>query len=182
MPTQVNATINPRTGLPYVRGAYNTKKSVKKSPKKRQYATPRYATAVAVSVITTPLSQQVQELEETQKKFEETEKKLKEVERKFEETRRKMREEQDNIEIFKSAFLTEKAEFKKQLKEATDKAKIIEWREVSNVEHGCSICLDDCKDTQVRRLNCGHTFHFGCISRWLVGADTCPVCRGAQGN
>ena len=41
----------------------------------------------------------------------------------------------------------------------------------------CCICLDDSAIQIWVILPCGHTFHNSCITRWLVGNDTCPVCR-----
>jgi hypothetical protein len=41
----------------------------------------------------------------------------------------------------------------------------------------CCICLDDSAIQIWVILPCGHTFHNSCIMRWLVGNDTCPVCR-----
>mmetsp|Transcript_2201 Transcript_2201/g.3750 ORF Transcript_2201/g.3750 Transcript_2201/m.3750 type:complete len:361 (+) Transcript_2201:51-1133(+) len=42
----------------------------------------------------------------------------------------------------------------------------------------CAICLlpwasEDC----IKKTGCAHTFHEECLSKWLAGARTCPVCR-----
>ncbi|CAI9091415.1 OLC1v1026446C1 [Oldenlandia corymbosa var. corymbosa] len=44
---------------------------------------------------------------------------------------------------------------------------------------GCSICLQDYKDTDVLRLlpECGHFFHVKCVDPWLKLHPTCPICR-----
>ena len=42
----------------------------------------------------------------------------------------------------------------------------------------CSVCLDDVKPRQLKRLECGHVFHLRCVKRWFGrGALTCPMCR-----
>jgi hypothetical protein len=44
----------------------------------------------------------------------------------------------------------------------------------------CPICIDDMKEDNSRKLNCGHIFHMDCIQRWLCtkeGSRKCPVCR-----
>ena len=44
----------------------------------------------------------------------------------------------------------------------------------------CSVCLDNFQKEQIyRQLVCGHNFHNTCISTWLAGHSTCPVCRHA---
>lgn len=52
--------------------------------------------------------------------------------------------------------------------------------EVDNEKHKtCPICLDNFdKESQLRILNCDHSFHQGCIDKWLTDCDyKCPVCR-----
>ncbi|XP_027101358.1 RING-H2 finger protein ATL70-like [Coffea arabica] len=46
---------------------------------------------------------------------------------------------------------------------------------------GCSICLQDYKDTDMLRLlpECGHFFHLKCVDPWLKLNPTCPVCRNS---
>jgi hypothetical protein len=39
----------------------------------------------------------------------------------------------------------------------------------------CAVCLCDAHDAA--RLACGHVFCAACIRRWLLAAETCPVCR-----
>lgn len=40
----------------------------------------------------------------------------------------------------------------------------------------CTICCDQLKKNQVK-LACGHEFHNKCLMHWLIGHDTCPICR-----
>ncbi|KAL8218493.1 hypothetical protein R6Q57_021866 [Mikania cordata] len=43
----------------------------------------------------------------------------------------------------------------------------------------CSICLDEFEknNEKMGRLECGHRFHEGCIKRWLLSKNVCPLCR-----
>lgn len=51
----------------------------------------------------------------------------------------------------------------------------------SGAASGCSICLQDYKDTDVLRLlpECGHFFHIKCVDPWLKLHPTCPICRNS---
>ncbi|KAL8496902.1 hypothetical protein ACS0TY_020545 [Phlomoides rotata] len=44
---------------------------------------------------------------------------------------------------------------------------------------GCAICLEEYKDGEKCAVvvTCNHRFHGGCIKAWLLGHDTCPLCR-----
>merc|ERR1712146_709073 len=50
----------------------------------------------------------------------------------------------------------------------------------------CAICKSDFSDREkVRRLPCGHVFHYACVDRWLLGSvhaptiftNCCPLCK-----
>ncbi|KAL7602543.1 hypothetical protein Lser_V15G22375 [Lactuca serriola] len=43
----------------------------------------------------------------------------------------------------------------------------------------CSVCLSGFDDgDEIRRLKCKHTFHKGCVDKWLEqDRATCPICR-----
>jgi hypothetical protein len=42
----------------------------------------------------------------------------------------------------------------------------------------CSICFSDIsKETGLATLSCAHTFHLGCIGRWILKNESCPLCR-----
>ncbi|CAD6337214.1 unnamed protein product [Miscanthus lutarioriparius] len=43
----------------------------------------------------------------------------------------------------------------------------------------CAVCLSEFEDDEELRLlpSCSHAFHPDCISEWLAGHVTCPVCR-----
>ncbi|KAG9315668.1 hypothetical protein JVU11DRAFT_3314 [Chiua virens] len=49
----------------------------------------------------------------------------------------------------------------------------------SNCVDRCLICLDDYNpEDDLRVLKCKHTFHQGCVDRWLeTGRNNCPACR-----
>ena len=40
----------------------------------------------------------------------------------------------------------------------------------------CSICLA-ALDKSLATLSCGHHFHLGCIGRWVLKNESCPLCR-----
>ena len=47
-------------------------------------------------------------------------------------------------------------------------------------ENECAICLLDVDPSRPRdgqRLNCGHSFHRKCISKWLNRENRCPLCQ-----
>ncbi|KFK36403.1 hypothetical protein AALP_AA4G119700 [Arabis alpina] len=43
----------------------------------------------------------------------------------------------------------------------------------------CAVCLCEFEDAETLRLmpNCCHVFHSDCVSAWLFGHSTCPLCR-----
>ena len=41
----------------------------------------------------------------------------------------------------------------------------------------CSICFDEIKEEDKKKINCNHVFHKDCLSPWLVNENTCPLCR-----
>ncbi|KAM1074208.1 hypothetical protein ACFX11_019384 [Malus domestica] len=43
----------------------------------------------------------------------------------------------------------------------------------------CSVCLSDFEEgDKIRQLKCKHTFHQGCLDKWLQEyRATCPLCR-----
>jgi len=41
----------------------------------------------------------------------------------------------------------------------------------------CAICLNIMKGPYVKRIFCGHTFHYKCLKTWEKTKKTCPLCR-----
>ena|SRR3990167_7517732 len=42
----------------------------------------------------------------------------------------------------------------------------------------CSVCMQECKELKnTAKLQCNHSFHYDCVSKWLVDAGKCPNCR-----
>ncbi len=47
----------------------------------------------------------------------------------------------------------------------------------------CSICFSDItKATGLTTLSCSHSFHLGCIGRWILKNESCPLCRHELGD
>lgn len=45
-------------------------------------------------------------------------------------------------------------------------------------EEKCSICLNVFGiNEQICTVECGHVFHHSCLASWLLGNNTCPLCR-----
>ena len=44
-------------------------------------------------------------------------------------------------------------------------------------ELDCPICLEPLSISNRQRLRCGHEFHEGCVTKWRLYGDTCPICR-----
>lgn len=56
--------------------------------------------------------------------------------------------------------------------------KCIHHKPASEDEPTCAICIQPIRTRNTRTLECGHTFHKGCLGRWKsTGNYTCPVCR-----
>ncbi|CAL9187329.1 unnamed protein product [Musa hybrid cultivar] len=48
-------------------------------------------------------------------------------------------------------------------------------------EDSCIICFEEFEmEEEVTRLPCKHTFHVGCLARWLERGNGCPLCRREQ--
>ena len=41
----------------------------------------------------------------------------------------------------------------------------------------CTVCFDDCKVGNYRKLNCNHIFCRHCIYDWIILNPNCPCCR-----
>ena len=57
----------------------------------------------------------------------------------------------------------------------------IVFRNIPSSSLECVVCLEDYVPhvSRVMRLPCGHEFHVGCITPWLVTKKrTCPICKG----
>ena len=45
-------------------------------------------------------------------------------------------------------------------------------------EQTCNICLEEFSlGQEMRKLDCSHCFHKGCVDRWLATVASCPVCK-----
>ncbi|KAF9221511.1 hypothetical protein BS17DRAFT_250292 [Gyrodon lividus] len=77
--------------------------------------------------------------------------------------------EKSGLEIIKASMLEE---YEKQ------------GRVANNCIDRCLICLDDYSpEDDLRVLTCRHTFHQGCVDRWLeTGRNNCPACRSKGVN
>ncbi|WMV59355.1 hypothetical protein MTR67_052740 [Solanum verrucosum] len=51
-------------------------------------------------------------------------------------------------------------------------------RSTSGDNDTCSICLDDYSNGQIiGSADCHHTFHFDCISLWIMQKNSCHFCK-----
>ncbi|KHJ90631.1 zinc finger, C3HC4 type [Oesophagostomum dentatum] len=48
---------------------------------------------------------------------------------------------------------------------------------MSSVRGRCVICTCTFISNNIAALQCGHTFHFDCVSKWIERSKTCPNCR-----
>ncbi|RCN39585.1 zinc finger, C3HC4 type [Ancylostoma caninum] len=48
---------------------------------------------------------------------------------------------------------------------------------MSQVRGRCVICTSTFISNNIAALQCGHTFHFDCVSKWVERSKTCPNCR-----
>ncbi|XP_029727999.1 uncharacterized protein LOC115266171 [Aedes albopictus] len=46
----------------------------------------------------------------------------------------------------------------------------------SEAKKECAICLEEL-DSNVKALECSHSYHERCIDMWLEKKGTCPTCR-----
>jgi len=71
-----------------------------------------------------------------------------------------------------------------------DKVLVITKPVINGYNSTCAICRNDiisdcvycqnCKSFKPCKKvtsDCGHKFHYNCISRWLIGHITCPLCN-----
>lgn len=57
--------------------------------------------------------------------------------------------------------------------------KKLDYIEKMNTPLECMICLNESTgyDFDLKKLNCGHEFHYDCIKEWSEKSPNCPVCR-----
>ena len=65
--------------------------------------------------------------------------------------------------------------------------RVTDWYNYDASEHlevECSICIQTfLPGNRIVVLNCNHSYHSGCIERWLTNSDSrCPECRNPVGN
>ena len=42
----------------------------------------------------------------------------------------------------------------------------------------CTVCQYDFAENEIiRKLTCGHLYHFACVDEWLIKDKKCPVCK-----
>jgi hypothetical protein len=44
----------------------------------------------------------------------------------------------------------------------------------------CSICFDEIKEEDKKKINCNHVFHEECINKWFKRSHKCPLCRKSK--
>ena len=53
-------------------------------------------------------------------------------------------------------------------------------RNTRDDSYNCTICMEEIRYYDRKRLHCNHKFHKSCINEWLRENDTCPICRAPQ--
>lgn len=49
---------------------------------------------------------------------------------------------------------------------------------LTETDRRCSICQEEYEIAdEIGKLHCGHAYHVGCIKKWLLRKNTCPVCK-----
>uniref|UniRef100_W6NE64 Zinc finger domain containing protein n=1 Tax=Haemonchus contortus TaxID=6289 RepID=W6NE64_HAECO len=48
---------------------------------------------------------------------------------------------------------------------------------MNQIRGRCVICTSVFTSNSISALQCGHTFHFVCINKWVERSKTCPICR-----
>lgn len=87
--------------------------------------------------------------------------------------------EKSGLEIIRASMLEE---YEKQgcvASNCIDRVRTFSEAELPLISLQCLICLDDYDpEDELRVLTCKHTFHQGCVDRWLeTGRNNCPACR-----
>lgn len=68
----------------------------------------------------------------------------------------------------------------KQLNKKNDIKKLGKYKRVKSehLDMECCICMSKyVKNEGIRFLKCGHSFHKGCVDKWLKDHVDCPICR-----
>ena len=89
--------------------------------------------------------------------------------------------EQDNLQFM--AFQFEQRDVYDRFIDSLEQVDTNVQPSISNTLRECdpeptktySYCLSN--DTDCRTLECDHTFHLKCISKWATDKATCPMCR-----
>jgi hypothetical protein len=96
-------------------------------------------------------------------------KKLKKEKKRSRQRLRECRRLGERVELMSE----EAGEQKKQLDEKDDT--------ISKLRQGeseiCNICFEPVAPGAENKTECGHTFHCGCLLKWLKTKNTCPCCR-----
>lgn len=61
---------------------------------------------------------------------------------------------------------------------AADKNETCPLLAATKMSNLCAICYSDivAEKTGITTLRCSHSFHLGCIARWILKSETCPCC------
>jgi len=63
-------------------------------------------------------------------------------------------------------------------KEDVEKVPTIKYSKYKSSTDRCTVCQFEFDDGEIlRKLNCGHLYHKGCVDDWLKKDKRCPVCK-----
>lgn len=103
-------------------------------------------------------------------------KKLKMLQKRSRKRLRECRELESALATLYDDNEEQEAKLKEQEKQIEDKDDTIQKLRKGESEV-CNICFEPVAPGAENKTPCGHTFHCGCLLKWLKTKNTCPCCR-----
>jgi hypothetical protein len=103
-------------------------------------------------------------------------KKLKRLQKRSRKRLRECRELESALASLYDDNEEQETKLKEQQKQIEDKDDTIQKLRKGESEV-CNICFEPVAPGAENKTHCGHTFHCGCLLKWLKTKNTCPCCR-----